>query len=280
VRSLRPLLAASEQAARVGPRHPRARIAVRNLPSEAAPLVDAVNGALDRLAGAYETERRFTQDAAHELRTPLAALTMRLQRARLGGVTDWDQVDRDLTHMRRLVSQLLDLARKESGRSQESAPAPVNLARLAREAAASLLPLVEHAGRTVDVDLPETAPVIGSGDDLRDMIRNLLENALAHGSGRIGLSLRVREALELDVTDEGPGVPTPLREAVFDRFRKVRQDGDGSGLGLAIARTVASRHGGTIAFLDAPTCRIRVLLPRAPAHSGVMSTAPALPKVA
>ncbi len=262
VRSLRPLLQASEQAARVGPRDMHARILVADLPSEIAPLVDAVNGALDRLAGAFRNERRFTQDAAHELRTPLAALTMRLQRARLGGVTDWDQVERDLAQMRRLVSQLLDLARKEAG-STVIDPVPVSLARLAREAAASLLPLVEHDGRALDVDLDDGALVRGSADDLRDLIQNLIENALVHGLGAITLAMRVTDRVELDVGDEGQGPPAALRTAVFDRFRKARQDSEGSGLGLAIAQSVVVRHGGTIGFVDGPTCRVRVTLPLA-----------------
>lgn len=270
--SLRPLIRASQQAARVGPRDPHARINVRGLPSELLPLVGAMNGALDRLAGAYEGERRFTQDAAHELRTPLAALGLRLQRARLEGTTDWRAVDSDLAQMGRLVAQLLDLARKESqGAGAEPSRAPVNLARAAREAAASLLPLVEQAGRTLDVDLPETATVRGRAEDLQDLIRNLLENALTHGAGRIAMrSWRDHAAgtIALEVADDGPGVPTALRQAVFDRFRKARQDGEGSGLGLAIARAVVLAHGGSIGFVEGPACRVRIALPAAdlPVH--------------
>ena len=242
VGSLRPLIRASQQAARVGPRDPHARINVPGLPSELLPLVSAMNGALDRLAGAYEGERRFTQDAAHELRTPLTALGLRLQRARLEGATDWPAVERDLATMGRLVSQLLDLARKE--RRQAPEPSTVNLARLAREAAASILPLIERAGRTLDVDMPETALVEGHADDLRDMIRNLVENALAHGEGRIAIRLDEQaRQLAVVVSDEGPGVPSELRDVVFDRFRKARQDGQ-------------------IRFLDGPTCQVCVTLPR------------------
>ena len=265
--SLRPLIRASQQAARVGPRDPHARINVRGLPSELLPLVGAMNGALDRLAGAYEGERRFTQDAAHELRTPLAALGLRLQRARIEGTTDWRAVDSDLAQMGRLVAQLLDLARKEArGPGAEPARAAVNLARAAREAAASILPLVEQAGRRLDVDLPETATVRGRADDLQDLIRNLLENALAHGAGPISLRAwrdHAAGTILVEIADEGPGVPPALRSAVFDRFRKASQDGEGSGLGLAIARAVVTAHAGTIGFVDGPGCRIVVALPAA-----------------
>jgi two-component system sensor histidine kinase QseC len=262
VHSLRPLIRASQQASNAGPRTPEARISVPGLPSELRPLVSAMNGALDRLAEAYQTERRFTQDAAHELRTPLAALTMRLQRARLDGVTDWAAVDRDVAQMGRLVAQLLDLARKEAGGVGRRPPVPLNLARIGREAAVTVLPLVEAAGRALEVEVPETLPATGQADDLRDMIRNLLENALMHGQGRIALVMKHDGARALiEVSDEGPGVPAALREAVFDRFRKARQDTDGSGLGLAIARTVAATHGGVVGFADGVPCVVRVALP-------------------
>ena len=261
--SLRPLIRASQQAALAGPRNPHARIDVAGLPGELLPLVGAMNGALDRLAEAYEGERRFTEDAAHELRTPLAALGLRLQRARFDGATDWQALDRDLAQMGRLVAQLLDLARKEARSGRTDPPrSPVNLARIAREAAASVLVLVEAAGRTFDVDLPEVITVEGRADDLRDMIHNLLENALRHGRGRIGLHLHAHgDAVRLEVRDEGPGVAPALHDAVFDRFRKVRQDTGGSGLGLAIARAVAVGHAGHVGFLRGPTCRIQVVLP-------------------
>ena len=273
VASLRPLVRASQQAARAGPKDPHARIDVPGLPSELLPLVAAMNGALDRLAGAYESERRFTQDAAHELRTPLAALDLRLQRARLEGATDWAAVERDVAEMVRLVGGLLDLARKEQRSAAVDAPRlPINFARVAREAAASILPLIDQAGRDLMVDLPETAIVEGRVDDLRDMIRNLLDNALRHGRGRIGLSLQHEtDSLVLVVSDEGEGVPSVLRDEVFERFRKVRQNSDGSGLGLAIARAVITGHAGQMAFADGPICRLRVVLPRA--HASISAAA-------
>ena len=226
----------------------------------------AVNGALDRLARALENERRFTADAAHELRTPIAALRLRLQHGRLEGQSDWSAVDRDCAALDRLVNQLLDLARKDR---TASGPRPVsvsNVARAGREAALIILPLVEAAGRRFVVDLPDMLAVVGDPDDLRDMLRNLLENALVHGAGCITLSAasRVRGASEhvvLSVADEGRGVPPPLRDAVFERFRKGSSRVEGCGLGLAIARAVAEAHGGSIRFADSPNCRVEAELP-------------------
>ena len=145
--SLRPLARASRQAAAIGPANPAGRLNTGKLPREIRPLVNAVNGALERLDHAYAAQRelierldhayaaqrRLTADAAHELRTPLAVLSLRLQRAKLDAAADWPAMERDLTQMSRLVGQLLELARVEDpARLKDSAGlGPVNLARLA-----------------------------------------------------------------------------------------------------------------------------------------------------
>ncbi len=259
--SLRPVLRASEEAAAVGPRHPHARIGTANLPSELSPLVEAVNQALDRLTLAYEAERRFTADAAHELRTPLAVLSLRLQRARSqpDGI-EWLAIDADLAAMRRLIEGLLDLARKEAGRPLST---NLNLPRIVREAAAHVEPLVRQAGRGLLVELPDQLEVPGNADDLRDVVRNLVENALAHGQGLIRIRLeRQSGQAVLDVSDEGPGIAKDVQETLFERFRKGAQSTSGSGLGLSIARAVIQAHGGHIKFEEASTCTIRMVLPQ------------------
>ena len=279
--SLAPLSRASREAALAGPANPQIRISAANLPTEMRPLVAAVNGALDRLERAYEAERQFTADAAHELRTPLSVLVLRLAQARSrqtgwepgtaeGDKPDWDGIDQDLQAMTRLVAQLLDLTRKQAGGLVSAADMPcVNLSRLAREAAASVLPLAEAAGRGLELDLPDTMAVRGDADDLRDMLRNLLENALLHGRGKIEVAgRRVGAHCVLYVADAGDGVPEPLRQVVFDRFRKVKQGGPGTGLGLAIVRTVARRHGGDAAFLQRPGCVVQLRLPVSATNQG------------
>jgi two-component system sensor histidine kinase QseC len=293
--SLRPLARASAAARRIGPLAPGARLSRAGLPAEITPLVDAVNGALDRMAEAFEAERRFTENAAHELRTPLAVLGLRLQRARQAyeagapaaaareaesrkaasreaasrevgprevgaGLVDWAAIDRDVAQMNRLVSQLLDLARKEhAGRS--AAFVEVNLSRIVREACAMVLPLAEAQARRCDVDLPAGLSVRGQPDDLRDAVRNLLENAVQHGSGTIGVHGARRDGgICLVVSDQGPGVPAAMREAVFERFRKDSASA-GTGLGLAIVREVARVHGGRAGFLEGDGCRVEIWLP-------------------
>ena len=272
--TLRPLLRASMEAAEVGPHDPGRRIGTRGLPDELSPLVAAMNAALDRLAGAYEVERHFTMNAAHELRTPLATLRLRLQRVRHDGAPlEWPAIERDIAGMGARIDGLLDLARKQAAvaeRGRAETDPPVELHRVVRAAAAQMLPLVEAARRELAVELPEPPAaglaVRGDAADLQDMVRNLIENALHHGAGRIGLHAAPagRAQVALEVSDEGEGVPDALRASMFERFRKGRQASAGSGLGLSIVQEVVRRHGGTIGFLPGRRCVVRVLLPLAP----------------
>ncbi|MEW6438508.1 MAG: HAMP domain-containing sensor histidine kinase [Pseudomonadota bacterium] len=255
--SLRPIARASHEAMLVGPTNSDMRISRQGLPREIEPLVIAVNGALDRLAQAFATERRLTADAAHALRTPIAVLDLRLQRAHSSGTIDWPIVQKELGQIRRLITQLLDLARKETAANQSRVTdyPIVNLSRIVREASAALLPLVETEGRRLNVETPETALIRGRIDDLRDMLLNLLENALIHGRGTIEISLRPSaKALPfywlLEVSDEGSGVQAGQEEVVFERFRKLNPQSPGSGLGLAIVREVVRSHGGHVRFLS------------------------------
>lgn len=267
--SLRHLASASREAAVVGPGNPGARISTERLPQEIRPLVGAINDALDRLTEAYQAEQRFVADAAHELRTPLAVLSLHLQRAKLGGTLDWNTIDHDVEQLNRLVGQLLDLARKEHARQTEvpSARPIVNISRLAREAAAAVFPLADRSGRKLAVDLPDTLAVRGNSEDLRDMIRNLLDNALIHGCGEIRLVASVGAGTGngrlvcITVSDEGAGVPEALGDTLFDRFRKGSPESTGHGLGLAIVREVARGHDGTVAFEPGKPCQIKVTLP-------------------
>jgi signal transduction histidine kinase len=264
--SLQPVNRASREAAAVGPANPQARISAEALPRELRPLVAAVNGALDRLSGAYARERRMTADAAHALRTPLAALSLRLQRARSTGAVDWPAVERELTEMTALVGQLLDLARKESVSHRiDAATLPsINLSRVVREAAASIVPLIERHGRRLDLDIPDAITVRGHADDLRDLVRNLLENALWHGRGTVSVHLhRIADARQpqvaIEVADEGDGVPVGMEEDAFQRFRKLHSDSPGAGLGLAIVRQVAQSHGGEARFVRGAGCVVVTL---------------------
>jgi two-component system, OmpR family, sensor histidine kinase TctE len=117
----------------------------------------------------------------------------------------------------------------------------------------------------LEVDVPDVMPCRGRPDDLRDMVRNLLDNALIHGRGTVRVRLRPEtdgpaRGVVIEVSDEGPGVPRGMEETVFDRFRKLSADAPGSGLGLAIVRQVARSHGGDVRFAR-NAGRVEILLP-------------------
>lgn len=260
--SLKPIVAASRAAIMIGPQTLHKRIDTQGVPIEILPLVDAFNGALDRLGLAQVLQRRLTADAAHELRTPLAVLSLRLQRARMGEGLDWPAIITDLARMSRLIEQLLDLARKEANASVAEGRGDVRLSRVVREAAALVLPLAEEQGRRIEVDVPAHVMMRDSREaDLLDMVRNLIENAIIHGDGTVHVRLAAAgdDMVCLTVADAGP--TPPAAESLFLRFRRGEEQKPGSGLGLAIVREVAGAHGGSVSFADSATTRLEVLLP-------------------
>lgn len=277
--SLRRIARASNEAAAIGPASSPARLSTDGLPQEVRPLVDATNDALARMARAIEAQRQLTADVAHQLRTPLTVLDLRLQRARIdGGVVDWPAVTGDMAQLRRMVGQLIDLAGMDN--TARAAPqlvndmVDVNLSRLAREAAAAALPVAEAMGRDLSVDAaPEATLVKGRADQLRDAIGALIENALTHGAGSVRISVRpahgkgtatdTTRVVSVVVRDEGQGVPLELRETAFDRFRKGNPASPGAGLGLAIVREIVRVHGGTVGFDPEDEGWVRVEIPAA-----------------
>ena len=260
--ALRPVRRAAEAIQAVGPQAPDRRLPVTDLPSEIRPLAVAVNAALERLAAAYATERRFVADAAHELRTPLTVLDLRLQDGRRSGQPAWPQLETEMQQLRRLVGQLLGLARHDGISPGTGDEARCRPGRVIRESVAALLPLYEAAGRRIELDIDDAAVCGCDSYKLREVLDNLLHNALMHGAGTVRVQLGAAERrIQLDVSDEGEGVPMELREAMFQRFRKGRQHGDGTGLGLAIVRRIVNNAGGQVFFLPEQRTVIRVTLP-------------------
>ena len=247
--SLRPLKQAAIEARAIGPDSPL-RLSAERLPVEVQGLANAVNRALDRVMAAYANEKRFTAEAAHALRTPLTVLDLRLQRAEAEGEVDWPAVRADLAELTRMISGLLTLARADRSRTFRD-QAEVNLTRLAREAAASIAPALERAGRSIELTGPEGLTVLGDRGELFELAVALLDNALVHGRGHIRVELaRTEDKAVLRVVDEGEGVPPEAREAVFERFHALDPVAGGAGLGLAIVRQTARAHGGEARFLD------------------------------
>jgi signal transduction histidine kinase len=205
------------------------------VPQEIAPLIDALNHLLLRLQAAFQTQRAFVADAAHELRSPLTAVRLQLQlldrapdeaarieaRGELGAA-----VDRAI----HLVEQLLTLARNEPRASGDELTA-TSLDAAAADGIADSHALAQARGIELRLEATAGALVRGDRDALRVLVRNLV----------------------LEVIDSGPGIPAPERERAFDRFyRRASAPEGGSGLGLAIVRAIAERHGARIALSDAP----------------------------
>ena len=207
--SLRPLARASGEAALIGPERLHDRISLAGLPSEVVALASAVNGALDRVARAYDTERRFTADAAHALRTPVAVMDLRLQRAAATGGLDQGALRADLGQIAELVSGLLNLARAE----QSDPPrGEINLARLVRETAAALQPTFDASDRVIMVEAPETLSLKADARRVRDMLEALIDNALRHGAGRVSVRLSAAgEGCVLVVEDQGRAFRRPCK---------------------------------------------------------------------
>jgi len=235
---------------------------------EVGRLARTMNQMLERLRGSAARQRQFVSDASHELRSPLAAMRAELEVAMAHEQdADWhhtaDEVLEDLGRLQRLVDQLLVLARLD-----ENAPVladrPVDLDELVlREARRAR----ERDGLVVDVHGVSAGRVRGDPDRLRQVVRNLVDNAARHARSTVTLGLQAEAgSAVLTVADDGPGIPPAERERIFERFTRLDEaratDNGGYGLGLAITREIVAAHGGTVEAEDPPVgARLVVRLP-------------------
>jgi two-component system OmpR family sensor kinase len=245
--------------------HSLTQIAASRLPREIAPLVNELNRLLMRLNAAFQAQRAFVADAAHELRSPLTALNLELQlldrapdeAARLEARMNLRAAVERAIH---LVEQLLTLARNEPREAFGELPV-IALEQPVAEGIADAHALA--AARRIELSLEaDAATVCGDREALRMLVRNLVDNAVRYAPEGSNVRVRTRSGSSgngrpaptlLEVADSGPGIPPADRERAFDRFyRRVGTPEGGSGLGLAIVKAIADRHGAQVRLGDAP----------------------------
>ncbi len=254
-------------------------VALADAPAEMLPLLAALNGLFERIAALLESERRFTADAAHELRTPIAAIRAQAQvallaagppqggntpsggrqpgRARDAAARGGDEASRHALaatlegcdRAAHLVEQLLTLSRLEA--APEAGAARVDLAALARRAVADMAGRALDKGQQIELDAPEACPVAGDEVLLGVLLRNLVDNAIRYSPAQARVEVRVTRrsgSVVLQVQDSGPGLGEAERARLGERFFRVLGSGEtGSGLGWSIVRRIAQAQGARIA---------------------------------
>lgn len=235
--------------------HSIKELTLAHVPEEISPMVASFNSLLRRLRDAFANQRRFVQDAAHELRTPIAAIGLQLENLRgdlAGGeaAQRFAQLEAGVQRAQRLVDQLLKLSRQETARGEPAASA-VDLHEMVRESINGLIVIADQ--RNIDLGLETAAPAPArtslhcAPGDLRSVLDNLVENALRYTPSGGVVDVHLKEEggrTVIEVVDTGPGIPSELLDRVFDRFFRVPgTEVRGSGLGLSIVKSAAQRCG-------------------------------------
>jgi two-component system OmpR family sensor kinase len=240
-----------------------------DLPEEVRPLVHELNLLFVRLRQAFEAQKHFVADAAHELRSPLAALKLQVQGLQRAA----DDATRELAVARlaagidratRLVEQMLALARHEASAAAGAQPEAVSLPEVARLAISDTVAAAQSRDIDIGIARADPATVQGQPEALRMLLRNLIDNAVKYtpAGGRVDVGVAAGAGgIELSVDDSGPGLPDSERERVLDRFYRAG-DGHvpGSGLGLSIVKSIADLHGAAVTLERSPLGGLRVLV--------------------
>jgi len=254
-RALRPVESIRRRVAEISSSEPDQRVPEPETDDEVGRLAQTMNAMLGRLEASAQHERRFVDDASHELRTPLSVVLANLELALKDSPTlDWRERVRDAQReglrMQRLVTDLLLLARADNG-ALPLVPLSVDLGAIVRAEVS------ERSESTMQIDITQVQRtlVLADPDPIRQVVRNLLDNALRNCRSRVTLTVAQQlPDVELTVSDDGPGVPAEERERVFDRFVRLddarNRDSGGTGLGLAICREILARQHGSIHVAD------------------------------
>jgi signal transduction histidine kinase len=247
-----------KEAEAIDPADLTTRLRVPPTDDELARLAQTLNAMLSRIEGGFRSIERFTADASHELRAPLALImtagevSLRRERSREELAEVLRKIVREARHMSRLVENLLDLARGDA-RKRHTELTPLDLTELLRDLIAELTPSAAAKGLSLSAAFPDREThVLGEGTELRRLFLILLDNAIKYTeTGSIQLALSADSArVKVTVTDTGIGIEEGALAQVFDRFwraDKVRSRAEGgAGLGLSLASQIVKRHGGAI----------------------------------
>lgn len=245
-RTLRPVDAVAREVSKLDARALVPLDETRPLPDEIAPLRTALNALIERVTVAFENERRFTADAAHELRTPLAALKIQAQVAQRTHAADsrehaLTQVIAGVDRMTHLVEQLLTLARVDPA-AHEDVPA-LDPAGIITDVVAELSPRAQRQSQTLTVDAARGCRIAINPAWLRIALRNLLDNALRYAGEGARIAVRVAsdpKTCAITIADDGPGVAPALNARLSERFVRGESAEQGCGLGLSIVARIAS----------------------------------------
>lgn len=251
---LSPLQRVTHAASRVSGRDLSQRVPVPRSNDEIRELALTLNRMLDRLQESFETQRRFTADASHELRTPVTAIVghtnylLRRTEPKPEQSDSLTVIRREAERMAKLVNDLLELARADAGFSIDMEP--INLVDVVEAVHMEIAPV---AGSTeIVITSPQPVQqVMGDAARLKQVVLNLVQNAINAGAERVTISLlRDKGNIRMEILDDGPGVPEDAIPHLFDRFYRVdgarSSRGNGSGLGLAIVKWIVQKHSGTV----------------------------------
>lgn len=249
-RALYPITNASQLAQSIRPNNIELRLPTVGLPDEVLPLVQAINQALDRLEHGFRSQRDFTADAAHELRTPLSVLRTQVDMLSDRGVAQ--TLRPQLDSMSRLVGQLLELAELES--FTVGVDEAADLTAVCSEAVSVMAPIALANKKTIELTgTPEPVWIRGNAEMLFRAIRNLVENAIRYTATGTSVVVDVSGAGVVGVMDRGPGIAAAERKLIFDRFwRRDRRSEEHAGLGLSIVQRAIQIHGGSIKVDERP----------------------------
>jgi signal transduction histidine kinase len=260
-RALTSLGDAAQQAESIDSGRPGSRLVIASVPDEIRPLVRAFNDALGRLDDGYVRQQRFLADAAHELRTPIAILQIRLES--LADSSERTRLLEDGARLAALAEQLLDLQRLNQPGSQRTR---IDLVAIGQRVTMDLAPLAINAGYAMCFE-PDCERVIAMGDELSlaRAVTNLVQNAIEHGGRQGTIAVRVGRSGTITVSDEGAGIPPEHRERIFEPFHRLQARPRGAGLGLNLVHEIVRWHHGEIAVLDDSSggASFRITLPLA-----------------